>query len=67
MSNLDVICQGQLKKEGGKVWRGHPPLHSECKLTFALQGHKYQNTKSRWFVLKDLFLFYFTEKPVRTI
>eukprot|EP01122_Echinamoeba_exundans_P011836 TRINITY_DN483_c0_g1_i1.p1 TRINITY_DN483_c0_g1~~TRINITY_DN483_c0_g1_i1.p1 ORF type:complete len:512 (-),score=103.03 TRINITY_DN483_c0_g1_i1:44-1549(-) len=27
------------------------------------KGHTYKNRKVRWFVLKDLFLFYFTEKP----
>lgn len=30
------------------------------------QGHQYKNEKKRWFVLKDLFLFYYSAPPVRS-
>lgn len=29
------------------------------------EGHNYKNSKKRWFVLKDLFLYYYSGPPVR--
>lgn len=28
------------------------------------KGHQYKNEKRRWFVLKDLYLFYYSSPPV---
>lgn len=28
------------------------------------EGHRYKNEKRRWFVLKDLYLYYYSSPPV---